>query len=136
DNLNLDACTFIQFLRRHDNAGQKIPGADICRLQLSGEVEDLRDGHSLADQRRGKFAAGGDKLLELAFDIEPEEHEAELFRILRKSRRFGWLDRRNLGGDSWRSRKTRRFNLAGGGGAAVLGLWQTDKSCDRQHPKQ
>src|SRR5262249_13639502 len=77
DNLNLDACSFIQFLRRHDDAGQKIPCADICRLQLSGELEDLGDGYSLADQRRGEFAPGGHKLVKLAFDIEPDEHEAE-----------------------------------------------------------
>jgi len=52
----------------------------------------LARGHPLADQRRGESAAGGDKLLKLAVDIETEEHEAELFRIRRKSGGFGRLD--------------------------------------------
>src|SRR5262245_47540760 len=140
DNIDLDACPFIQFLRRHDNAGQKISGADICRLQLSGEIEDLRDGHPLADQRRGEFAAGGDKLVKLAFDIETEEHEAELFRILRKSRGFGGLNRRNLRRDSRRSRQTRRLHLTGRGRDArsrdLLRLSQIAGSCDKQRPQQ
>src|SRR5262249_9588456 len=42
----------------------------------------------------------------------------------------------NLGGDSWRSRKTRRFNLAGRRRDALLRLSQTASSCDKQCAQQ
>jgi hypothetical protein len=113
DDLDFDARFFVQLLRSHDDAGQKISGADIGRLQLGGKVEDLRDGHALADQRCRQFALGGDELVELALDIEPEEHKAQLFGALGKSRRLRRCDAGSLGGCSRGAGKGGRFNLAG-----------------------
>src|SRR5262249_55973922 len=76
------------------------------------ELEDLGDCDPLPNQRRGEFTSDRDKLFELTLNIEPGEHEAQLFRVWRKSRRFRGTDRRNLGRWSRLSRKPRRCNLA------------------------
>jgi hypothetical protein len=100
-------------------------------------VEDLDDGHSLADQRRGELASGRDELFELAFDIKSEQYQAQLFRILGKSRRFGRTDRRNLGSDAWFGRKTRRRNLAWGGRTRrLLRLSQLAHPRNKKRPKE
>src|SRR5262249_43164010 len=132
---NFDACCVTQLLWQNDNADQNIAGLDVCLLQLGGELEDLGDCDSLPNQRRGEFASDRDELFELTLNIEPGEHEAQLFRVRRESRRFRRIDRRNLGRRSRLSRKPRRCNLAWCR-REDLRLSQSASSCDKQRPQQ
>jgi hypothetical protein len=113
DDLNSDTRPFVQLLRCHDHAHQEISGAHIRLLQLGSEGEELGDGHAAADQRSGQLPPDCNEFVKLAFDIEAEKDNAQLFRALWKSGSFGGRNAGNLGPGLRQGGKLRRLDLAG-----------------------